>query len=123
MSLVWKGLRQVLRHARSYHLIALARCLDETGAIENDDAFAVCLDQFGAVQRPHRIGHRWPVHTQHFHEQILRCVSSSWRSRIVNSHRASRWLTLCAPFNAAETTTCSRNAWTCANTKARKEGS
>src|SRR5215831_15309543 len=62
----------MLSDAQADQLIALARYLDETVAIENDDALAAYLDQPGTVKCLHRIGHRWPVHTQHFREQVLR---------------------------------------------------
>ena len=53
---------------------------------------------------------------------VIGRASSSLRSRIMSSQRASRCLRLCAPLHATDTRTCSRKAWTYACIRFRNDG-
>jgi hypothetical protein len=57
--------------ARPDQLIAFTRCLYEALPIKYRDLLSAALNQAGMLQLSRNIRDGWPLHTQHFREQIL----------------------------------------------------
>jgi hypothetical protein len=96
-------------------LITFTRCLHEALPIKYRELPSAARNQTGMFQLPGSIRDGWFLDAQHFGEQVLSdlcSVSSSPRSRIMSSQRASRCLRLRAPLHATDTRTCSKKAWT-----------
>src|ERR1700676_3989877 len=62
---------QVKSEARPDPLITLARCLGEALPIKYRDLPSAAFNQTGMFQLLGGIADAWPLHTQHFGEQIL----------------------------------------------------
>jgi len=113
-----------MREARSDELVTLTRSRHEALAIEDGHLLPATLNQPCLFHLPSSVRDRRPLYPEHFSEQILRDphVSSSSRSRIINSQRAKRCFRLCAPLHAADTITCPRKARTYANVRRWNDG-
>ena len=62
---------KVKSDARPNQLIAFARCRHEALPIKYGDLPSAALNQTGMFHVSDGIGNGWPLHTQHFGEQVL----------------------------------------------------